>query len=129
MSIFDNASQVNIFENSAYFQPGRYIVRIDEVKMITGGFKGDSFVVQGTVLGAKSDEASAPSVGMTAAHVWSVSGDKREMGRATWFGFLCGVYGVAQSEYSDAQWKQVSEKVIEGALNGTQVNGERTKAS
>ena len=89
--------------------------------MIVGGYKGDSFVVQGTVLGAKSDEASAPSVGTTAAHVWSISGEKREIGRATWFGFLCGVYGVSQSEYTDAQWKQVSEKVIEGALNGTQV--------
>ena len=119
-NMFDNADQVTIFENSAYFQPGRYIVKINACKLITGGHKGDSFVIECTVLGSKSESDKAPGVGETAAQVWNASGQKRDLARSTWFGFLCAAYGVAQSDYDNAAWKAVSEAVIEkGALNGT----------
>ncbi|MDP6424616.1 MAG: hypothetical protein QGG14_07725 [Planctomycetota bacterium] len=117
--MFDNADQVKIFENSAYFQPGRYIVSINACKLITNGHNGDSFVVECKVLGALSESPTAPVAGALAAHVWNASGDKRDMARATWFGFLCACFGVEQSAYDNAQWKQISEQVIEhGALNG-----------
>jgi len=119
MGIFDNLDQAEVFENSKYFQPGRYIVEIAACKFNQGGFKGDSFVIEATVKGVISDHADAPKVGERAAQVWNASGEKRDIARNTWLGFLCKVYNVKQDAYDGEQWKTLSVKVIEdNALKG-----------
>lgn len=123
-SIFDDLDQATVFENSKYFQAGMYIVDIGACKFISGGHKGDSFVIEAKIAGVKSDHADAPQVGETAAQVWNASGEKRDIGRNTWLAFLCAAYGVEQSKYDGAQWKTVSERVLEGALNGTRLRVE-----
>ncbi len=120
MGIFDNLDQAEVFEQSAYFQPGRYIVAIKACKFISGGHKGDSFVIETTVRGIASEHPEAPKVGETAAQVWNASGDKRDIARNTWLGFLCAAYGCKQTEYNGEEWKNVSNAVIEqNALEGT----------
>lgn len=132
--IFDNLDEADVFENSAYFQPGRYIVAINACKFISGGHKGDSFVIEAKVLGVIPDAEypavyalahdgnpppPCPGVGALAAQVWSASGDKRDIARNTWLGFLCSAYGVDKEAYDGAQWKTISERVIgENALGG-----------
>jgi len=122
MGIFDNLDQAEVFENSKYFQPGRYIVEIAGCKFIKGGHKGDSFVIEAIIRGAISDHPDAPKVGERAAQVWNASGDKRDIARNTWLGFLCNVYAVKQDAYTGDQWKALSVKVIDdNALKGTLV--------
>lgn len=119
MSIFDDLDNANVFENSKYFQPGMYIAEIVGVKFIQAGYKGDSFVIEAKVVGVKSTHPEAPAVGELCAQVWNASGEKRDIARATWMGFLCAVFGVKQEQYTAAQWKQISSQVIDGgALNG-----------
>jgi hypothetical protein len=125
MGIFDDLDQADVFANSKYFQPGMFIVDIKACKFITGGHKGDSFVIEATIVATKSDHADAPQPGELAAQVWNASGDKRDIARNTWLGFLCSAYGVEQKAYSGEQWKTISEKVIgEGALDGTRLRVE-----
>ena len=122
MSIFDQLDQTSIFENSKYFQPGRYIVAINAVKFIQGGYKGDSFVIEAKVLGVKSEHPDAPAPGELAAQVWNATGEKRDIARATWMGFLTTVYEKKQEELTAEQWKQVSAQVIDNnALAGQQL--------
>jgi len=112
MSIFDNLDQATVFENSVYFQPGTYIVEINACKFVQG-YKGESFVIESKVLGVNSDESDAPKVGQIAAQVWNASGDKREIARATWLGFLCAVFQVKKEDYNGEQWKNISAEVID----------------
>lgn len=120
MGVFDNLSQAQVFENSKYFQDGRYIVELLRCKFISGGHKGDSFVIETKVHFALSDHEKAPKKGETAAHVWNASGDKRDIGRSTWLGFLCKVYNVQPTDYDDKQWKKISVKVLDdNKLAGT----------
>lgn len=120
MGIFDNLDQAEVFENSKYFQPGRYIIAIKACKFIKGGHKGDSFVIECTVKGVISDDPNAPQIGELAAQVWNASGDKLDIARNTWLGFLCKAYGVKQKDYTGEQWKHISTKVIDdNALGGT----------
>ena len=117
--IFDNLDQATVFENSKYFQSGIYIVDIQACKFISGGHKGDSFVIEAVIAGVKSTHEKAPQVGETAAQVWNASGEKRDIGRNTWLGFLCAAYGVKQDKYTGEQWKAISTAVMDGgALNG-----------
>lgn len=122
MGIFDNLDQAQVFENSKYFQPGRYIVEINACKFNQAGFKGDSFVIEATIVAAISEHPEAPKVGELAAQVWNASGEKRDIARNTWLGFLCNVYGVKPDEYSGEQWKAISAQVIDNnALKGTRL--------
>lgn len=120
MSIFDNLDQADVFEQSKYFQPGRYIVAISACKFNSGGFKGDSFVIEAVTKGVLSDHADAPKVGELCAQVWNASGEKRDIARNTWLGFLCAVYGVGPKDYGGDQWKNISAAVIDqNALKDT----------
>lgn len=122
MGIFDNLSQAQVFENSKYFQPGRYIVEITQCKFNVGGYKGDSFIIECKVIAAISEHPDAPKVGETAAQGWNASGEKRDIARNTWLGFLCRVYNCQKEDYNDAQWKKISTKVIdENKLAGTRM--------
>jgi hypothetical protein len=122
MGIFDNLDQAQVFENSKYFQPGRYIVDINACKFNMAGFKGDSFVIEATVVAAISDHPDAPKPGELAAQVWNASGEKRDIARNTWLGFLCNVYGIKHDQYTGEQWKAISAKVIDdNALKGTRL--------
>lgn len=128
MGIFDNLNtDADVFENSKYFQPGRYIVDIKQCKFISGGHKGDSFVIEATIVGAIPDPyfpaayalahpgkapPLAPTPGELAAQVWNASGDKRDIARNTWLGFLCAICGAKQTDYDDKQWKTISMRVI-----------------
>ena len=119
MGIFDNLTQAQVFENSKWFQPGRYIVEIQQCKFNSGGYKGDSFVVETKVIAVDSSHPDAPQVGETAAQVWNASGDKREIARNTWLGFLCMCYQVKKEDYDDSQWKDISGQVLnDNALQG-----------
>lgn len=119
MGIFDNLDKASVFENSKYFQPGRYIVEIKACKFISG-YKGNSFVIESVVKAAISDAPEAPKVGELAAQVWNADGDKRDIARNTWLGFLCAAYGVKHTDYSGDDWKRISEAVIEeNKLAGT----------
>lgn len=117
--IFDNLDQADVFSNSKFFQPGMFIVDIKVCKFISGGHKGDTFVIETVIAGVRSDHPDAPQVGETAAQVWNATGEKRDIARNTWLGFLCSAYGVEQKVYTGDQWKQVSVAVMDGgALSG-----------
>lgn len=119
MGILDKLTQADVFENSQFFADGRYIVDIDACKLVSG-HRGQHFVVEATVVAGISTHPEAPQAGSRAAHVWKVSGDKLEMGRNTWMGFLCACYGVKKEAYDDATWKQISAKVLdENHLGGS----------
>jgi hypothetical protein len=117
MGIFDNLDQTEVFEQSQYFQTGRYIVAIKACKFIQG-HRGESFVIEAIVKGAKSEHEKAPAYGQLAAQVWSASGDKRDIARNTWVGFLCAVYGKKPGDFNAEEWKATSEAVMNGALLG-----------
>lgn len=120
MGILDDLDQAEVFEKSKWFQTGRYIVDIRVCKFIQDGHKGDSFVVETAVVGAISSVSDAPDPGEIAAHVWSASGDKRDMAKATWIAFLCGVLGVEQKAYTGDQWKAISVNALDhNKLSGT----------
>ena len=119
MSIFDNLDQTQVFESSKYFQPGRYIIDLNAIKFIQAGHKGDSFVIECKIVATDSDHPEAPKPGELAAQVWNASGEKRDIARATWMGFLTTVYDKKQEELTAEQWKQVSAQVIDNkALDG-----------
>jgi hypothetical protein len=123
MGVFDNLDTVKTFEQSKYFEDGRYIVAIEAVKFLSGGFKGDSFVIETRILGAQGTGPGAPVAGDSASHVWNCSGNKREIGQATWLSFLKAVFGKSEIEgMTGDQLKGLSAKIIDqGALNGTKV--------
>lgn len=122
MGIFDNLDQAQVFENSKWFQPGRYIVEINRCVYIKDGFKGDSFVIEVLVHGAISDDVNAPKPGEIAAHVWNATGDKREIARNTWLGFLCNVFGLKPTDRDSAWWKSVSAQILDdNYLKGTKL--------
>lgn len=123
MGIFDNLTNAQVFERSAYFEPGLYIVQINAVKYIDSGYKGDAFVIEAKVLASKKTKENEPlAPGATAAQVWRASGDKKEIARGTWIGFLCAVFGIKQVDWDDARWKKVSADVIDNnALKGTEL--------
>lgn len=125
MGIFDDLDQADAFSNSKYFQEGRYVVKIVACKFIQG-HKGDTFVVESTVLGVKSSRADAPQVGERAAHVWRASGspEKVTMGRANWKGFLCAVFALGDGSTLDgAYWKRISASVLDANYLKNQVFG------
>jgi hypothetical protein len=113
MGVFDNLDQASVFENSKWFQPGRYIVEIQQCKFISSGFHGDSFVIEAKVLGVISTHPDAPQPGELCAQVWNASGEKRDIARGTWLGFLCAIYGAKPADYSGEQWKAISAAVID----------------
>ncbi len=120
MGIFDNLDQADVFENSKFFQPGRYIVAIKACKFVQG-FKGESFVIECVVKGVRSEHPDAPQPGELAAQVWSASGEKRDIARSTWLGFLCAVTGKAKDDYTGEQWKSISSKAIDENALANQV--------
>lgn len=121
MSIFDDLDQAQVFENSAFFQPGSFIVEITNCKFIQG-YKGDSFVIESRVLAAQSEHKDAPAVGQLAAQVWNATGKKRDIARSTWLGFLCAVIDKKKDDLSGEQWRDLSGKVIDdNALKGTKM--------
>jgi len=133
MGYFSKLSTVKTYSKSAYFQPGNYIVEIQKVKLNEGGYKGDSFVIEAKVKAVTSDHPEVPKVGTICAHVWAVSGAKREMGMANWMEFMSAVTGCSPDEKSDDDWQELSEAIIdEDQLNGTdmllQVFMTKTKA-
>lgn len=111
--LFDNLDQASVFENSKWFQEGRYIVEITRCVFIKDGYKGDSFVIEARVLGAISTHAAAPTEGQLAAHIWNASGDKRDMARGTWMGFLTNVFQLEQSDRDGDWWKATSAQVLD----------------
>lgn len=108
MGIFDGLDDAEVFEKSQYFQEGQYVVRLKKVKYNAEGYKGPSFVVETEVLGVSSDSEDAPHVGATAAHVWAAGGDKKDIARSTWMGFLTAAVGKGQKEHTGAQWAKIS---------------------
>lgn len=120
-SIFDNLDQAQVFENSAFFQKGKYLVEILACKFIQG-YKGDSFVIETKVVQVNSDHPEAPQPGSIAAQVWNATGDKREIARSTWLGFMCAVFDKKKDDLPGEKWKELSAKVIdENALKGKQM--------
>lgn len=111
-TLFKKLSAAQIFESSKYFRPGRYIVKIKDVKFIDG-HRGESFVIETKVLAAVSSAEDAPEVGDTAAHVWKVSGDKKQVGLGTWMQFMCAVLGMNQDDQTDDEWETISNDVID----------------
>lgn len=134
MGILDNLDQEAVFSDGGrFFHEGRYIVEINRCDL-KQGYKGTNFVVEATVKGAISELDIAPKAGATAAHVWNADGDKASMARSTWIKFLCAMFDVEQSDYNGDQWKEISNKVLEGnALSGKlsylEVYGIKTKAN
>ena len=120
MSIFKKLAGEKVFGSSKFFQNGNYIVEVNAVKFIEKGTKGDSFVIETTVRGTKSDHDAAPQPGEVAAQVWNAG---KVMALSTWKGFLIGAYELSpadQEEMDDASWEALSEETIEGnALKGT----------
>jgi len=128
MGILDDLDQTEIFSNSKYFQPGRYIVAINKCKLITAGHKGDSFVIEAVVQAAIPDPnhpawyaqahpgkvaAAAPGAGELAAHVWNATGEKRDLARSTWLGFLCAMFGIEKDDKTGKEWNDISKAVME----------------
>lgn len=120
MGVFSNLSQVKTFEKSKWFQPGKYLVEIEEIKFIESGNKGDSFVIQGKVIAVESEHAAAPKVGETAANVWNASGEKRNIGLSSWKSFLQAAFGKDEiNAMDDEALEELSGSVIDdGALDG-----------
>ncbi len=119
MSIFDNLGDARVYDNSKFFQEGHYIVRIADCKFIEG-YKGQTFVIECNVLGAKSGHEKAPTPGQIAAQVFKADGDKRDIALSTWKGFLCVAFGLDPDELDNEEWKDLSASVLdEGSLNGT----------
>lgn len=124
MGIFDDLDQSDAFDNSKYFQEGRYVVKIHACKL-REGHKGTTFIVEATVLGVASEHPNAPQPGERAAHVWKASGspEKIEMGRGTWMGFLCAAFGVQKGAYDGPTWKTISAQVLDDNYLKDQVFG------
>lgn len=119
-SLFSKLSSVKAFEKSKYFAEGRYIVEFSKIKLISG-HRGESFVIEAVVKGALGVPEGGPDVGDTCAQVWNVSGEKRELGLGTWKGFLEGIQGDEIDSYSDEQLEHLSNKILDGALEGKMV--------
>lgn len=119
MGIFSKLSSAALFEKSKYCTEGMYIAEIKAVKLVNG-FKGDSFVIEASVVAVKSHAEGAPQPGETVAHVWRCSGEKQQMGIATFMQFMSAVFGCEPDEKTDKEWETLSAKVIdENALEGT----------
>ncbi len=130
--ILDDLDQAEVFENSDFFAAGRYIVRIEACKFILKGHKGDSFVVEATVLGVIAEDGEVkqkdgsmemvnyPRVGVRAAQIWGASGTEQRIkqGRGTWIAFLCSAFGVKKARFTGPEWKSHSGAVLDGHLNG-----------
>jgi hypothetical protein len=116
--MFSKLSSVKTYDQSKYFQEGQYLAEITRVKLNEGGYKGDSFVIETTIRAAISDHDAAPDVGESAAHVWSASGDKRELGLSNWKAFLKAAFGIDEAEkrLTDSDWEELSNGVIEDDL-------------
>lgn len=113
--VLDNLNQADMFGNSAYFQPGRYVVDIDSIIFKEGGHKGTSFIIKCSIVGVDSSHDEAPEVGGTAAQVIKLSGteEKITMGRSNLMAFMTTTFEVDQKAYTSEQWKQVVADVCD----------------
>ena len=130
MGYFDNMSDAQVFDKSKYFQEGQYLVELKKTEL-KSGHKGESFVIETSVLGAHSDEDNAPEAGETAAHVWNAS---KEMSQSTLMQFLCALQGVSSPKaLDDAKWSKIGKAVFEknraaGTVMYLEVFNTKTKA-
>lgn len=119
-SMFKNLSAAKAFGQNKWFTPGKYLVKITGVRFNEGGYKGDSFVVEGSVLACNNQGTTDdPKIGDTCAHVWNATGKKAELARNTWVGFLCAMLGCQVQDHTDEEWAEISAGAIDDeALNG-----------
>jgi len=135
-SIFAKLSEAKGFNQSKWFTRGIYIAQLDAVKFISGGHKGDSFVIESTVLGVKNtdpNDVNAPKVGDSTAHIWNATGPKADIARNTWMAFMTAVFGCKNEDYTDAEWEEASADVIDnnsldGKIMYLEVFNKETKA-
>lgn len=119
MGMFSKLSSAQLFTKSKWFKDGKYLTKITAVKLVDG-HKGESFIIESEVIATTSNDDDAPQSGEVAAHVWGVSGDKKQMGLATWMQFLCAVFGMEPEEQSDEEWEKISTEVLDNkSLEGT----------
>lgn len=109
MGYFDNLSKTQVYSKSKYFQEGTYLVKIVKTQL-KKGHKGESFIIETEVLGARSDHDAAPDVGQMASHVWNAG---KEMAIPTLMEFMCALYGVESPQaVDDAVWEKRAKKVF-----------------
>jgi hypothetical protein len=122
-NFFKDLSKASPFTQSKWFQPGNYVVEIQAVKFNSGGYKGDSFVIETKVLASKHTESNeAPKEGEIAAHIWKADGDKRDIARNTWMAFMEAVFATKAADKTDAEWEAIAEQVLDdNALAGTKM--------
>lgn len=114
MNFFKNLSTAKAFGQNKWATPGKYLVKLTAVRFNNGGYKGDSFVIEGTVEAAENaGGADDPKKGDSIAHVWNASGKKQDIARNTWMGFLCAVFGCSPEDRTDDEWAKISADVIE----------------
>ncbi len=123
MGIFDNMTQVDAFENSKYFQEGRYIVQIKVCKTKTSDHKGTSVIVEATVLATTATHEDGPKVGERGAQVWSISGEKKTMGLGNLMSFLCASFQTTQGAHDDDAWKAIVGQVLDDNALAGQIFG------
>ncbi len=121
MGVFDNMDQAEIFgDKKPYFFPGQHIVRIAGAKIVNG-HKGETHIIEATILGVRSKDPGSSPVGTTCAQGFNASKNPSATKRATatWVKFLCAAYGVEKEAWDGPTWAANVANVIDnGALNG-----------
>ncbi len=114
MGMFSKLSTAQVFNKSQFFQEGRYIVKIQNVKFVNG-HNGESFVIEARTIAAISDVINAPKPNEMAVHIWNISGSelKKTMGKNTWMGFMCAVLDLDPCDQDDDDWEKISNEVID----------------
>lgn len=122
MGVFDKLGSQRVFEKSAYFQPGKYLVDLELCKY-QEGYKGKSFIIEAVIVDRESSHADAPEIGSRASHVWKADGDKEDIAKSTMMQFLLAACGEPQSAHSDEEWATIAQKVFgpTNALAGTRM--------
>lgn len=113
MGVFDNLSKVKVQQKAAYFEPGSYIVEINEVAYLTG-YKGETLKIACTITDSVArEDIQASPVGNRCAQFQKMDGQRREQGLSTFMGFLCAVYECSPEDKTDKQWKKIAKAVID----------------
>lgn len=122
MGIFDDVGSAKTFDSSQYFQPGLYLVDVTKLKHITS--RGEKVVIEGTVLGVKSDDERAPEAGETAAQVISgfdASDEKRDYALGDFKAFVQALAGEQAATWSPQQFGAFTKGLVGVDLTGRAV--------